>query len=56
MFLSGAEDNTIKLWRTRDASCVRTLRTDSPPVLALAFTPDGRTLATCAEDGTISFA
>lgn len=34
-------------------TCVRTLNSHTSPVVAIALTPDGQTLVTCGQDGTI---
>ena len=59
----GSNDGTIKLWDTVNAKCLRILKghgIDSPKarsyhvhVLAVAFSPDGKTLATSGDDWTI---
>ena len=42
-------------WRTSDGSCVMTLPEHECPVHQIAFSPDGKTLLSGMEDGTVHF-
>jgi WD40 repeat protein len=46
-------NNAIELWDTRNGELVATFSGHAQTVLRLAFTPDGRTLASSSEDGTV---
>ncbi|MBD1867134.1 WD40 repeat domain-containing protein [Cyanobacteria bacterium FACHB-471] len=46
-------DNTIKLWNTRTGARVVTLTGHVGGIRSLTFSPDGRTLASWSEDGTV---
>ena len=46
-------DNGIHLWDTRTARLVGSCYGHKQPVQAVAFTPDGKTLASSADDGTV---
>src|SRR5262249_23120661 len=46
-------DYTIRLWDPAAGRLVHSLRGHEKPVTAMAFSPDGRTLASGSEDGTI---
>lgn len=43
------------LWDAATGQLRATLKVDTGPVKALAFTPDGKTLATGLTDGTVKF-
>ena len=45
LMASGAEDSTIRLWRTRDRTLLRVLPYHANGVSCLAISPDGRLLA-----------
>jgi len=46
---TAAQDNTVKLWRTSDGQMIRTLTSHNGHVDSVAFTPDGRFLASGGE-------
>ena len=51
---SASRDSTVRLWRTKDGSCVATFFDhNSTQVLRVAFCPDGETLWSGDEDGTV---
>lgn len=50
---TGGADKLVKLWNVGTGKELATLAGHTGPVLAVAFTADGRTLASCAEDNTI---
>ena len=45
MLASGSKDATIRLWDVKTGAVLRTLEGHSGRVESLAFSPDGRTLA-----------
>jgi WD40 repeat protein len=51
--VSGAADNTIKLWSIPDGRLLATLEGHRDRLFSLAVTPDGRTLASGSDDKTI---
>lgn len=50
---SGSKPTTARLWRVRDGAMVRELKGHADDVWDVAFSPDGRWLATSSEDGTL---
>ena len=46
-------DGTVRLWNVSDRKHTMVLRGHSGAVIALAFTPDGKTLASASQDRTI---
>jgi len=50
---AGAKGPAVRLWRVADGALQATLE-HSDDVMALAFSPDGRTLATASADGSNS--
>ena len=48
---SGADDETVQLWRVSDGALLRALRDHMGLVLSVAFSPDGATLASGAWSG-----
>ena len=50
-------DKTIYIWRAgrRDGRLLGSLIADEDSILALAWTPDGKTLITSSSDGSIAF-
>ena len=47
--------NTVKLWRLRDGAATATLSRHSNYVFSVAFSPDGRSLASGSGDKTVKF-
>jgi WD40 repeat protein len=50
---SASEDNTIKLWSVKLQTLINTLQGHTIGVLAVAFSPDGKYLASGNGDNTI---
>ncbi|HEX5503331.1 MAG TPA: WD40 repeat domain-containing protein [Thermomicrobiales bacterium] len=50
-----ARDTTVRLWRVRDGTLVKTFTGHSRPVTSIAWSPDGRTVVSGGADGTIRF-
>ena len=53
LIASGSIDNTLRLWRVRQAELLRTMRGHPFPVLTLAFSPNGSLLATGSTDSLV---
>lgn len=53
MIASGSRDETVRLWRARDGTPLRTLTAPSRGISSIAFAPDGQTLAAGSGDGTV---
>ena len=47
------EDGTVKLFDTETGKQLATLKGHAKVVLAVAFAPDGKTIATAGSDGTV---
>ncbi len=52
---SGSDDQTVRIWRAREGTPVRSLTKHEGAVTQLAFNQDGRLLATGSQDGTVRF-
>ena len=50
--LSGASDNTVKLFNVNDGAVLRTFKHHTDTVYALALLPDGRRFVSCSADLT----
>ena len=46
-------DNTVKLWKVRDATFLATLKGHQDKINELSFSPDGKTIATASDDSTV---
>ena len=53
LLLTGSTDGVAKIWRTRDAAQLATLRGHTQPILWAHFTSDGRFIVTAAEDRSL---
>ncbi|WAL59191.1 WD40 repeat domain-containing protein [Thermocoleostomius sinensis] len=53
LLISADYDGNVKLWRSNNGELLRTFNTARYPVLALAISPDGKTLVTGNGDGTV---
>jgi WD40 repeat protein len=53
LLASGSVDNTLRLWRVREATLLRTMQGHPFPILTLAFSPNGLNIATGSDDGLI---
>ena len=47
------DDKMMRLWRTRDGSCMTTFFEHEAEVQHVDFSPDGRTLSSAARDGSV---
>lgn len=50
---SASSDNTLRLWRVRQQTLLRTMYGHPFPVLSVAFSPDGLQLATGSDDSLV---
>ncbi len=51
--LSGALDNTVRLWDVETGRCTRVLEGHTASVLSVAWSPDGRRIFSAAENGVM---
>lgn len=47
------DDGTVKVWDVQAERVRATLNAHNGPVWSVAFTPDGKTLATASDDGKV---
>ncbi len=53
LLASGSVDNTLRLWRVKEGSLLRTMQGHPFPVSVVEFSPNGAVLATGSPDGII---
>jgi small GTP-binding protein len=51
--LSGADDNTVRLWEVETGHCIRVLEGHNKCVLSVAWSPDGTRVLSGASDNTV---
>jgi WD40 repeat protein len=51
--VSASNDRTVRLWRVRDGVLLNTLEGNTDNVNSVAFSPDGKTVASGSSDGSI---
>ena len=51
--VSASTNETVRLWRTSDGSCLATLSSHAVGVTHLALSPDGKTLSSADRDGRV---
>jgi len=52
-FETGGEDTTIRIWNVSSGQLLHTLRGHTGVIMSLAFSPDGRRLASGSRDHTV---
>ncbi len=53
MVLTGSTDKTARLWDVKTGQPLMVLEGHTKPVIKVVFSPDGATLFTGSEDGTV---
>ncbi len=51
--LSGADDNTVRLWEVASGRCLRVLEGHTDSVSSVAWSPDGQQALSAADDNTV---
>ena len=53
MIASAGKDGTVRLWDVKTGECLKVIRAHSSEINWVAFSPDGKALATTCDDGTV---
>ncbi|MFN6569543.1 AAA-like domain-containing protein [Dendronalium sp. ChiSLP03b] len=53
LLASANKDGTVKIWRSKDATLLKTINAHNQAVLHISFSEDGQFLATASEDTTV---
>lgn len=51
--MSGSTDNAVKLWDINSGECLQTLKGHNNWIFAVAFSPNGQTIASASHDRTV---
>jgi WD40 repeat protein len=55
MLVSGTEDGVVRLWNTDSGSILRELTGHTSQIFGVCFSPDGKYIASGANEGSIRF-